>query len=128
MCSDTPKPISSYPANDSAAATRTEGRDSSSIFLPAVGYDGHAVLDQNDEDGGNRQIHSCSTSRTDATARDHPTIAEITKERVRRVIKKLNDEDTSKLDLERRTETGPWLSGFQAGRIELQTLECRCSA
>ena len=38
--------------------------------------------------------------RSRLVATDYPTIADITKERVRRVIKKLNDEDGGKLDLE----------------------------
>jgi adenine-specific DNA-methyltransferase len=40
------------------------------------------------------------TKRCASDSKDYPTIADITKERVRRVIKKLNEEDSAKLDLE----------------------------
>ena len=54
-----------------------------------------------------------------------PTIADITKERVRRVIKKLNDEDAGKLDSDGDEQSGPWLPRLQAGRVQLQALERR---
>ncbi len=53
----------------------------------------------NKQDGGNRKFILVQLPEPHR-ARDSPTIADITKERVRRVIKKLNDEDTGKLDLE----------------------------
>jgi len=61
-------------------------------FFAGSGTTAHAVLDLNKQDGGNRKFILVQlpepTGRT-----DYSTIAEITKERVRRVIKKLNDED-----------------------------------
>ncbi|WP_136526316.1 site-specific DNA-methyltransferase [Geomonas ferrireducens] len=67
-------------------------------FFAGSGTTGHAVLDLNKQDGGNRKF--ILVQLPEPTEReDYPTIAEITKERLRRVIKKLNDEDAGKLDL-----------------------------
>ena len=68
-------------------------------FFAGSGTTGQAVLELNNQDGGNRKVILVQlpepTQRT-----DFPTIAEITKERVRRVIRKLNDKDAEKLDLD----------------------------
>ena len=61
-------------------------------FFAGSGTTAHAVLDLNKLDGGNRKFILVQLPEpTDRT--DYPTIADITKERVRRVIKKLNDDD-----------------------------------
>ena len=61
-------------------------------FFAGSGTTAHAVLDLNKQDGGNRKFILVQLPEpTDCT--DYQTIADITKERVRRVIKKLNDED-----------------------------------
>jgi adenine-specific DNA-methyltransferase len=68
-------------------------------FFAGSGTTGHAVLDLNSHDGGNRKF--ILVQLPEPTGRDDfPTIADITRERVRRVIRKLNDEDTGKLDLD----------------------------
>jgi adenine-specific DNA-methyltransferase len=68
-------------------------------FFGGSGTTGHAVLDLNRRGGGCRSFILVQLpERTDRT--DFPTIAEITKERMRRVIKKLNSEDAGKLALE----------------------------
>jgi adenine-specific DNA-methyltransferase len=68
-------------------------------FFAGSGTTGHAVLDLNKQDGGHRKF--LLAQLPEPTGReDYPTIADITKERVRRVIKKLNDEDAGKLDLD----------------------------
>jgi adenine-specific DNA-methyltransferase len=68
-------------------------------FFAGSGSTAHAVLDLNKQDNGNRKF--ILVQLPEPTGRkDYPTIADITKERVRRVIKKLNDEDAGKLDLE----------------------------
>lgn len=68
-------------------------------FFAGSGTTAHAVLDLNKQDGGNRKFILVQlpepTGRT-----DYPTIADITKERVRRVINKRNEEDAGKLDLD----------------------------
>jgi len=68
-------------------------------FFAGSGTTAHTVLDLNRQDGGTRKF--ILVQLPDPTGRkDYPTIAEITKERVRRVIKKFNDEDISKLELD----------------------------
>jgi adenine-specific DNA-methyltransferase len=68
-------------------------------FFAGSGSTAHAVLSQNAEDGGNRKFILVQLpERTDRE--DYSTIADITKERVRRAIKKLDEEAASKLDLD----------------------------
>ncbi len=67
-------------------------------FFAGSGTTAHAVLDLNRIDSGNRKF--ILIQLPEPTGRqDYHTIADITKERVRRVGKKLNDEDGTKLDL-----------------------------
>ncbi len=61
-------------------------------FFAGSGTTAHAVLDLNKQDGGNRKFILIQLPEP-TERKDYPTIAEITKERVRRVIKKLNDGD-----------------------------------
>ncbi|MFY9342291.1 MAG: site-specific DNA-methyltransferase [Planctomycetota bacterium] len=65
-------------------------------FFAGSGTTAHAVIEQNKKDGGNRKFILVQlpepTNRT-----DYPTIAEITKERVRRVIKNMNDAEKGQL-------------------------------
>ena len=68
-------------------------------FFAGSGSTAHAVLDLNKQDNGNRKFILVQLPEPNGR-KDYPTIADITKERVRRVIKKLNDEDAGKLDLE----------------------------
>jgi len=67
-------------------------------FFGGSGTTAHAVLSQNLDDGGTRKFIIVQlpepTERT-----DFPTIADICKERIRRVIKKLNDDNTGKFDM-----------------------------
>ncbi|MGV8027088.1 MAG: site-specific DNA-methyltransferase [Anaerolineaceae bacterium] len=68
-------------------------------FFAGSGTTAQAVLELNKEDGGNRKF--ILVQLPEPTGReDYPTIAEITKERVRRVIKKLNDSEAGQLALE----------------------------
>ena len=68
-------------------------------FFAGSGTTAHAVLDLNKQDDGNRKF--ILVQLPEPTGReDFPTIADITKERVRRVIKKLNDEGAGKLALD----------------------------
>jgi adenine-specific DNA-methyltransferase len=72
-------------------------------FFAGSGTTAHAVLDLNNQDGGNRKF--ILVQLPEPTGRkDFPTIADITKERVRRVIQKLaqkrkDAEKTPELDL-----------------------------
>jgi len=65
-------------------------------FFAGSSTTAHAVLDQNRKDGGNRKFIMVQIpEKTDNP--DYPTIADIGKERIRRVIEKLNDEENGKL-------------------------------
>jgi adenine-specific DNA-methyltransferase len=69
-------------------------------FFAGSGVTGHAVFAQNREDGGNRRFVLVQLPEPlPSPVPGLETIADITKERVRRVITKLNDEDAGKLDL-----------------------------
>jgi adenine-specific DNA-methyltransferase len=78
-----------------------QGLDSNGIvfdFFAGSGTTAHAVLELNEQDGGNRKF--ILVQLPEPTGRgDYPTIADITKVRVRRVINKLNEEDDGNLDL-----------------------------
>lgn len=65
----------------------------------------HAVLDLNQEDKGNRklicvQLPEPTDPNSEAYKAGYKTIADIGKERIRRVIKKINDENKGKLKFE----------------------------
>ncbi len=106
---DTPKPVELVTLMLRVAASDGIVLD----FFAGAGTTAHAVLDLNKQDGGNRKF--ILVQLPEPTEReDYPTIAEITKERVRRVIKNLNVEDEGKLELE--TGPGPDL-GFKVFKL-----------
>ena len=68
-------------------------------FFAGSGATSHAIIDLNKQDAGARKF--VLVQLPEPTGReDYATIAEITKERVRRVLKKINEEDESKLALD----------------------------
>jgi adenine-specific DNA-methyltransferase len=68
-------------------------------FFAGSGTTGHAVLEANQQDGANRKF--ILVQLPEPTGRiDYPTIADLTKERVRRVIRNLNAGDENKLGLD----------------------------
>jgi adenine-specific DNA-methyltransferase len=69
-------------------------------FFAGSGTTAQAVLEQNKEDNGNRKFILVQLPEP-IEQKDFKTIADITKERIRLVIKKLNDEDGGKLKLEK---------------------------
>jgi len=74
-------------------------------FFAGSGTTAHAVLGLNKQDGGNRRF--VLVQLPEPTGREnYPTIADICKERVRRVIRKLGAEDAGKLDLDGRQDRG----------------------
>jgi adenine-specific DNA-methyltransferase len=92
---DYPKPVSFVKG---LCAIGSRAGDIVLDFFAGSGTTAHAVLDLNKQDGANRQF--ILVQLPEPTGReDYPTIADITKERVRRVIKKLDDDDAGKLDL-----------------------------
>lgn len=67
-------------------------------FFAGSGTTAHAVMKQNAQDGGKR--HFILVQLPEPTAqKELPTIADIARERVRRVIKQLDEEDATRLDL-----------------------------
>ncbi|MBF0181442.1 MAG: site-specific DNA-methyltransferase, partial [Magnetococcales bacterium] len=67
-------------------------------FFAGSGTTAHAVLDLNKKDGGNRRFILVQLQEPTGQ-KEYPTIADICKERVRRVIGKFNAEDAGRLDL-----------------------------
>jgi adenine-specific DNA-methyltransferase len=68
-------------------------------FFAGAGVTADAVLTQNRAEGSHRRF--ILVQLPEPTEReDYPTIADIAKERVRRVIRKLDDQEVGKLDLE----------------------------
>lgn len=76
-------------------------------FFAGSGTTAHAVLDLNKQGSGDRKFILVQLPEP-TERKDYPTIADITKERVRRVIKKLNDKDAGKfaLDGDQRQDRG----------------------
>ncbi|MBF0342127.1 MAG: site-specific DNA-methyltransferase [Magnetococcales bacterium] len=94
---ETPKPFRLI-ARMLRLATMNDSDDIILDFFAGSGTTAHAVLDLNKQDGGNRRFILVQLPEPTGQ-REYPTIAEITKERVRRVIKKFNSEEAGQLDL-----------------------------
>ncbi len=82
----------------------TRSQDIILDFFAGSATTAHAVLDQNKKDDGNRkfimvQLPEPCAEDSEAFKAGYKTIADIGKERIRRVIKKLNEEQEDKLDL-----------------------------
>ncbi|HUX38082.1 MAG TPA: site-specific DNA-methyltransferase [Rectinemataceae bacterium] len=104
---DTPKPSSlvkrmlqiSTSAHSAPLREPSSSPDLILDFFAGSGTTAQAVLELNKEDGGNRKF--ILVQIPEPTGRkDYPTIAEITKERVRRVIKKMGEAEAGSLGLE----------------------------
>lgn len=93
---DYPKPVSLIKG---LCAVGSKADDIVLDFFAGSGTTAQAVLELNNQDGGNRKFILVQLPEP-TDRKDFPTIADITKERVRRVIKKLNAEDAGKLALE----------------------------
>jgi adenine-specific DNA-methyltransferase len=74
-------------------------------FFAGSGTTAHAVLEMNKADGGNRNFILVQLPEP-TEFKEFPTIAEITKERMRRVIKKLSDEEAGQLPLNGKQDRG----------------------
>jgi adenine-specific DNA-methyltransferase len=99
---ETPKPLKLLRKIVSLA-----GDDESIVldFFAGSGVTAQAVLDLNNEDGGNRKFILVQLPEQ-AGREDFKTIADITKERVRRVIQRHEKEAEGKLDLGNRPKEG----------------------
>jgi adenine-specific DNA-methyltransferase len=71
-------------------------------FFAGSASTAQAVLDLNEKDGGNRRYILVQLPEPTGRA-DYPTIAEIAKERVRRVVKRLNENEEQRLTLNHTT-------------------------
>jgi adenine-specific DNA-methyltransferase len=110
---DTPKPVPLIQRTCHIATSAAE-QDIVLDFFAGSGTTAEAILDLNRIEGGNRKfilvqlpepLDSSDPNQKEAAAFCEQigrpgTIVEITKERVRRVIKKLNEDSNNKLDLE----------------------------
>jgi len=103
---DTPKPTTLI---DQMLKISSSEEDIILDFFAGSCTTAHAVLALNKEDGGNRKFicvqlpEKCDES-SEAFKAGYKTIAEIGKERIRRVIKKIKEEQEGKLDLEGNSE------------------------
>ncbi|MBF0111017.1 MAG: site-specific DNA-methyltransferase [Magnetococcales bacterium] len=88
-------------------------------FFAGSGTTAHAVLDLNKQDGGNRRFILVQLPEPTGQ-KEYPTIAEITKERVRRVIKKLNDTEAGQLDL---SDGAKQDRGFRVFKLDASNLK-----
>lgn len=89
-------------------------------FFSGSATTAHAVMDLNRLDAGNRkfimvQLPEPCAEDSEAFRAGYKTIADIGKERIRRVIKKLNDEQEGKLDLENAKEQD---RGFRVFKLD----------
>jgi adenine-specific DNA-methyltransferase len=82
-------------------------------FFAGSGTTAQAVFQQNNVDGGNRKYILVQLPEQTLSP-EYPTIAHITRERLRRVVKKLNEVDTGKLDLQGTSDQD---CGFRALRL-----------
>ncbi len=92
---DTPKPV-----NLLKVLTQLCAKDNDIIldFFAGSGTTAHAVMDLNAEDGGNRkyilvQLPEATDEKSEAYKAGYKKISDITKERIKRVIKKLDYKD-----------------------------------
>lgn len=89
-------------------------------FFSGSATTAHAILDSNKQDGGQRrfilvQLPEPCDEVSAAFKAGYKSIADIGKERIRRVIKKLNDEDAGKLDLDGGKESD---RGFRVYKLD----------
>lgn len=94
-------------------------------FFSGSATTAHAVLDLNKEDGGNRkfimvQLPEPCAPDNEAFKAGYKTIADIGKERIRRVIKKLKEEKDSKLDLREASKQD---RGFKVLKLDISNFK-----
>lgn len=85
-------------------------------FFAGSGTTAHAVMQLNAEDGGNRrfimvQLPEATDEKSEAFKAGYPTIAEISKERIRRAAAKIRDDFADKLPED-------WDGGFRVLKVD----------
>jgi adenine-specific DNA-methyltransferase len=88
-------------------------------FFAGSGTTAQATLKLNAEDGGDRKFILVQLPEPTDNP-DYPTIADIGKERIRRVIRKLNDEDSGRLKME---DGKPQDRGFKVFKLTSSNFE-----
>jgi adenine-specific DNA-methyltransferase len=91
-------------------------------FFAGSGSTAHAVLELNRIDGGSRKFMLIQLPEPTGRS-DFATIADICKERVRRVIAKINEEDEQKLDLVGDTNPDRGFRVFKLAESNFKTWE-----
>jgi adenine-specific DNA-methyltransferase len=91
---DSPKPVRLIKRALQISSSNTE--DIILDFFAGSAVTAHAALEQNNEDGGNRRFIMVQLPEPTENP-EYPTIADIGKERIRRVANKLNTEDGEQL-------------------------------
>lgn len=111
-----PKPSSYVRRMIQLAAAPTDSEESTIVldFFAGSGTTAHAVLDQNKEDGGNRKFILVQLPEKTANP-DYPTIAHITRERVRRVIHSHHQDADGKMDFSEGRQPD---NGFRAFKLD----------
>lgn len=115
---DTPKPTRLIKRILSLATT-SDTDDIILDFFAGSSTTAHAILELNTEDNGNRRFIMVQIPDK-TTNEQYPTIAEISKERIRRVIKKIKDEQAEKLDL---SKDDPQDLGFKVYKLDRSNLK-----
>jgi adenine-specific DNA-methyltransferase len=120
---DFPKPIDLIKQIISMGASEEEALVLD--FYAGSSTTAHAVLNINQEDGGDRkficvQLPELTDEKSEAFKAGYQTIAEIGKERIRRVIKKIKDEQAEKLNL---SEGDPQDLGFKVYKLDRSNLK-----
>jgi len=92
-------------------ATESQKSDIVLDFFAGSGTTAQSVLEMNNEDGGNRRFILVQLPEK-TKSKDYPTIADITRERVRSVHNRLNKADKEKLDFAEKQDRG-----FRAFRL-----------
>ncbi|NLB80260.1 MAG: site-specific DNA-methyltransferase [Clostridiaceae bacterium] len=123
---DNPKPVKLI---KELISFSTDNNDTILDFFAGSGTTAQAVLELNKEDGGNRkfilvQLPELCYENSEAYKAGYKTIADISKERIRRVIKKIEKEQAEaqkqkeeQLDFGDNPESKPLDLGFKAFRL-----------
>jgi adenine-specific DNA-methyltransferase len=101
---DFPKPVGFI--NKALKISTDKSNDIILDFFSGSATTAHAVLDLNKEDGGNRkfimvQLPEKTDEKSEAYKAGYKTIADIGKERIRRVIKKIEEEKKTKAEAQK---------------------------
>jgi adenine-specific DNA-methyltransferase len=132
---DTAKPSTLIRRMIDLAVSRDE-RDLVVDFFAGSGSAAHAVLQANADDGGNRQfiLVQLQERLDDGQAHGHAavsqgfaTISDITKERVRRVIRKLNEDDDRTLPVDGRAAPDRGFRVFKLDESNFTTWDAQAS-